>query len=102
MLNSPEVELKEFVGTEGQIRLKLEVSEGLCNTVFDKLRGYLKQKGLLFKGGMGPFASTVEDFVEIAISEETREKLDACRKEKPDGTKETDDEVIGRLLDNLK
>lgn len=42
------------------------------------------------------------EFVEVEISKETQKKLDTCRKPKPNGTLETDDEVITRLLDNLK
>ncbi len=42
------------------------------------------------------------EFVEVEISKDTAEKLDACKKPKTDGTIETDDEVITRLFDNLK
>lgn len=47
-----------------------------------------------------PFESTVEedDFVEIPVSADTAKRLDECRQQKPDGTKETDDELVTRLL----
>lgn len=43
-----------------------------------------------------------EAFVEIEIDDETRLKLDKSKRKKPDGTLETDNEVLTRLLDNFE